>query len=126
MTDVYLGYPPPPDAVRDIPPPYNVSSPQYENRRQIAAGRTRLFGVSVFSSNVASQWIQLFDSAVSPANGAVPAWTQTVAGVGNLGFLWIPGRVFEAGVWICNSTTGPTLTAGAADTFFDCQWAPIL
>jgi len=126
MTELYYPAPPTDEHLADIPQPYNVSSPKYENSRIVAGGRTRLFGISVFSSNVAAQWIQLHDAAAVPADGAVPAWIQTIAGVGNLGVLWLPPRVFEAGVVICNSTTGPTKTLGAADTFFDVQWAPIL
>lgn len=105
--------------------PYNSYSLKYENARQIAAGRSLLLGLTVFSSNVASQWVQLFDSLTLPADGTPPVWIQTVAATGNLGFLWIPGRVFEAGIWACNSTTGPTKTIGAADCYFDAQWIPV-
>lgn len=126
MTDLYYEDAPAAGDQTAYLSPFNVSSPKYESSRVVAAGRARLLGVSVFSSNVASQWIQLHDASTLPADGAVPVWTQTIGGVGNLGFLWIPGRIFEAGIVICNSTTGPTKTLGAADTFFDCQWAAIL
>jgi len=57
-----------------------------------------------------------------PANGAVPVAVFTVATVANLAVNWIPGRTFRRGIVICNSSTGPTLTIGAADCFFDAQY----
>ena len=125
MTDVYIETQPAPPDQSAYQEPFNVSSPKLEASRVIAAGRARLVGITVYSSNVASQFIQLHDASTLPADTAVPVWVQVVAATGNLGFLWIPGRVFEAGIVICNSSTAPTKTIGAADCFFDAQWTPI-
>ena len=125
MTDVYIETQPAPPDQSAYQEPFNSYSVKYENARQIAAGRARLTGLFVFSSNVAAQWIQLHDAVNLPADTSVPVWIGTVAAVSNLGVLWIPGRVFEAGIWACNSSTGPTKTIGAADTWFDAQWTPI-
>lgn len=126
MTDVYVETQPAPPDQSAYQEPFNASSPGLAKALVIAAGRARLVGITVYSANVASQFIQLHDANALPADGAVPVWVQIVAATGNLGFLWIPGRVFEAGIVICNSSTAGTKTIGAADTFFDAQWTPIL
>lgn len=103
--------------------PLSVHSNAYENGRQIKAGPGLLFGFTVYSSNVAAQWIQLHDRQTAPGTGAIPAVTLTVATIANLAVSYIfPGRFFQTGIWIGNSTTGPTYTAGAADCFFDAQY----
>jgi hypothetical protein len=102
--------------------PLNHHSNVYENGTVIKTGPGRLFGFTAYSSNVAAQWIQVHDLAGPPASGAVPVATFKIATATHLYQNWIPGRTFTTGIWIGNSTTGPTYTAGAADTFFDCQF----
>lgn len=103
--------------------PLNSRSNVYENRREAKAGPGLLFGFSVYSSNVAAQFIQVFDKHDAPANGDVPDAVFTVATVAHLAVSYIfPGRFHKYGIWVVNSTTGPTLTAGAADCFFDVQY----
>lgn len=103
--------------------PLSVHSQAYKNVLKVKTGPGMLFGFSVYSSAGAAQWIQVFDSQVAPANGDVPAAIFTVATLGNLAVSYIfPGRFHRYGIWIANSTTGPTYTAGAADSFFDAQF----
>ena len=102
--------------------PANNSSNVYEASRLIKGGEGVLLGFTVYNSNAAAQFILLFDAAQVPANGAVPVAVFTVATVANLAVNWIPGRTFRRGIVICNSSTGPTLTIGAADCFFDAQY----
>lgn len=104
--------------------PLNARSNAYENKRAVKYGPGLLFGFSVYSSNVAAQFVQLFDLAVAPATGQVPEAVFTVGAAGHLAISYIfPGRFFQRGIWVVNSTTGPTYTAGAADSFFDAQYA---
>lgn len=112
-------------------PPVNASSTAYSNSIVVKSGAGMLFGFAIYSSKTAAQWIQLFDSATIPADGAVPnaIW---VVGAGNgatplaaavLNVTWtFPGRFFDRGLVLVNSTTGPTKTIGAADTWFDAQY----
>lgn len=103
----------------------NSTSVAYEASRLVKATGGVLFGVSGYSSLGASQWIQIFNwgGPNIPPTGTVPVITLTVPTVANFSVdfgYW--GRAFSAGIWIVNSTTGPTLTAGAADTFFDARY----
>lgn len=103
--------------------PLNSHSAVYENARRVKSGAGVLFGFTAYSSNVAAQFIQIHDSQTLPANAAVPVWVANIALASVLAVSFIfPGRYFERGIWLVNSTTGPTLTIGAADTFFDSQF----
>lgn len=102
--------------------PLNIHSPGYQIGLQVKTGPGYLFGFTAYSSNAAAQWIQVFDLASAPATGAVPVVIFKVPTVSHIGVNWVPARTFLTGIWIGNSTTGPTYTAGAADTFFDVQF----
>lgn len=104
--------------------PLSVHSLAYEASHLVTSGPARLFGFEVYNSKGAAQFIQLFDqtSAVI-ASGAIPVAVFTVATVSNLpiAYPW-PGRWFNQGIVIANSSTGPTYTAGSADCYFDVQY----
>lgn len=103
--------------------PFNSRSNVYENSRVVKAGPGTLFGVCGFNSKGSSQWIQIHDSGTPPANGAVPELIIYVATVSNFSVSYvIPGRAFNQGIYIVNSSTGPTLTIGSADCWFDAQF----
>lgn len=103
--------------------PLSQHSNAYEAGRQFKSGPGILFGFTVYSSNAAAQFIQVHDLQVAPATGAIPAVTLTVKATDNLAVSYIfPGRFFQRGIWIGNSSTGPTYTAGSADCFFDAQY----
>lgn len=103
--------------------PLNSRSNAYEKLHNAKTGPGLLFGFSAYSSNVAAQFIQVFDSQDAPASGQVPDAVFTVAATNHLAVSYIfPGRFMRYGIWVANSTTGPTYTSGAADTFFDIQF----
>lgn len=103
--------------------PLNSRSLAYEKARVVKAGPATLYGFSVYNSKVSAQFVLVFDSATLPANGAIPEAVFTVATVANLGVAWWPGRTFERGIVLANSSTGPTLTIGSADCWFDAQYS---
>lgn len=102
--------------------PDSKHSNGYANSIVVKTGAGVLYGFTVYSSNAAAQFIQVFDAAAVPADTAVPTVLLTVAAAGNLGVTYIPGRKFLYGIVLCNSSTGPTKTIGAADCFFDAQF----
>lgn len=103
--------------------PLSVSSLALQQQFQVTSGPARLFGFQVYSNKASAQFIQLFDSQTAPASGAIPVCVFTVAATANLpvGYPW-PGRWFTRGIWLANSSTAATQTAGSADCYFDVQY----
>lgn len=80
---------------------------------------TGLTGIFGYNSKSSDQFIQLHDSVLSPADGAVPILTLIARANDN--FFFGPGDLavqFSNKIWVCNSSTGPTKTIGSADCFF--------
>lgn len=103
--------------------PLSSHSNAYANVLRVKNGPGLFLGFSVYNSAVAAQFIQLFDSQDAPATGDVPVAVFTVATIANLAVSYIfPGRYMLRGMWLANSSTGPTYTAGSADCFFDAQF----
>lgn len=106
--------------------PLNNHSIAYEASRVIKSGPGILYSLTVYSSLAGNQWVQLFDANTVPADGAVPCCilnlSGTTAGLTTPQWFWTAGRTFQAGIVVCNSTTGPTKTIGAANCFFDAQF----
>jgi hypothetical protein len=101
--------------------PLNSHSNAYEAAR-VVSGPGLLYGFSIYNSNGSTQFIQVHDSSVLPVEGAVPVMFWPVATLSTFSLSWLPGRSFQRGIAICNSSTGPTKTIGAADCFFDVQY----
>ena len=103
--------------------PLSASSLALQAAFNVTSGPARLFGFQVYSNKGAAQFVQLFDSQAAPASGAVPVAVFTVGATSNLpiAYPW-PGRWFSRGIWLANSSTAATLTAGSADCYFDVQY----
>jgi hypothetical protein len=102
--------------------PSNVHVNAFTNSLRVKRGPGILYGFTVFSSAAAAQFIQVFDLDSLPADGAIPAVVFTVGAAANIAANWIPGRAFQVGCVICNSSTAPTKTIGNADSWFDVQY----
>jgi hypothetical protein len=103
--------------------PLNGRSPALEAARRVKAGAGTLFGLTVLSTNVGAQFLQVFDARDAPVNGAAPSVVFDLpAGLARHVDFGIYGRSFVAGLWLANSSTSATLTAGAADCWFDAQY----
>lgn len=103
--------------------PLNKHSNVYTNAMQVKSGNGKLFGFSGYNSKATSQFIQCFDLTAAPGSGAVPFFILNVSGSSNFSADWTNiGRPFRSGLWIVNSSTGPTQTAGSADCWFDVQF----
>lgn len=66
-------------------------------------------------TTTAAQWIQIHDAAALPANGTVPEDIKRPDAQGNFEFIYPQGKSFTTGLVVADSSTGPTLTVGAAD-----------
>lgn len=81
-----------------------------------------LFGFAGYNSGPA-QFIQVHNTTTLPADTAIPIIILAVAAASNFSYDFGRfGRFFSAGITLANSTTGPTLTTGAADCWFDANY----
>lgn len=102
--------------------PFNSDSVAYEASRVVKAGPGVVYGISGYNSGPA-QFIQLYDAVAAPAAASVPAFMISVPTLSNFSIdFGVYGRKFTIGIVIGNSTTGPTRTAGAADTWFNTRY----
>lgn len=89
----------------------------------VKASAGNLYGFVVTNNNASTRYIQIFNSATLPADGAIPALTIPVPAGAVLPF--DTGKFpnyFTNGIVICNSTTQITKTIGAADSLFYVQY----
>lgn len=109
------------NSVRVIGADLTANSNGLANAVQVAVNPGKLFSVTIFNTGP-DQYIQIFDLAVAPAAAAVPKMTIKVP-ADSQGFFDFPnGRLFRTGIWIGNSTTSATYTAGAADCLIDADY----
>jgi hypothetical protein len=103
--------------------PLNSTSLALEASRTVKSGAGSLFGLTITNTNASAQWVLLFNLQTVPANGAVPVTPIRVPGTTTMGVLYgLPPRFFNNGICVANSSTSATLTIGAADCWFDCQY----
>lgn len=102
--------------------PRNIHSNAYATAIVVTKGPALLYGFTVYSSAAAAQFVQVFDASSVPADGAIPAVVFSVPTASDKSVQWLPARTFLTGIVICNSSTGPTKTIGAADCYFDVQF----
>lgn len=89
----------------------------------VVPGRICVYGFTAYSTNASAQKILCFDANAVPGPGAVPLFAWALGANSGVGFAFPPqGRQFQTGLVLVNSSTDATLTAGAADTFYDVQF----
>lgn len=93
------------------------------NRFHVVTGEGLLYTVTGWNDGP-TQYLQFFDVAVSPPNGSVPMWQEKIfTGASfSIDFGGQPLPLVN-GIYVCNSTTIGSLTAGAADMIFNIKWA---
>lgn len=102
----------------------NAAPVAYVGSLVVKATPGTIYGLSGYNSKASAQFIQLHDAASLPADTAVPSVVITVPASSNFSISWgIYGRVFVTGIVVTNSSTGPALTHGSADCWFDAQYA---
>lgn len=104
--------------------PSNVSTTAYANSIMVKTSPGVLYSLSGYNSSTSPQFIQIHNSASAPVDGAVPVIIFSVPEESNFSFSADKfGRYFSNGIAICNSSTGPTLTIGASNCWFDVQFS---
>lgn len=103
--------------------PSNATTTAYASSLVVKASAGALYSITGYNSKTSAQWIQIHNAEALPADAAVPVIIFKVPGDSNFAFDLNPyGRYFATGIVVCNSTTGPTKTIGAADCWFDVQY----
>lgn len=101
----------------------NATTTAYANSLVVKNTAGTLYMLTGFNSLNAAQWIHLHNSTTVPSTNSIPAITFYVAPLSNFSFdFGIYGRSFSTGIVVTNSTTGPTLTIGLANCWFDTQY----
>ena len=105
--------------------PSNVSSTAYEASHVVKSSAGVLFSMTGHNSANAGQFIQFHNATSLPADTAVPVLIFFVPSKTSfsLDFGGKFGRYFSTGIVVCNSSTGPTKTIGAANCWFDVQYS---
>lgn len=104
--------------------PTNATSTAYETNRVAKASAGTLYSITGYNSKTSAQFIQVHNTASLPADTAVPVVIFRVAATSNFSFYSDKfGRFMSTGITVCNSSTGPTKTIGAADCWFDIQYS---
>jgi len=113
-----------PRAVNDADlAPSNAVTTAYDNDLVIKASAGTLYGLTGYNSGP-EQFIQLHNATSAPSDTTaptgpiikVPAASPFAIDFGDF------GRRFSTGIYICNSSTGPTKTIGSNDCWFDAQY----
>lgn len=103
--------------------PTNATSTAYEASRVVKASAGTLYSVTGYNSKTSAQFIMVFNATSLPANGTAATVMFTVPASSNFSYSADKfGRFFSIGITVANSSTGPTITVGSADCFFDCQY----
>jgi len=96
----------------------NINTSAYAASLVVKASAGKAFDVRGYNSLASAQFIQVHDAASLPADTAVPEETFTVPASSNFSITFPEGKSFATGIVVCNSSTGPTKTIGAADCWF--------
>ena len=103
--------------------PDSSTSGALENAHTIKSGAGTLFGITITNTKGSTQFALLFDTQTAPGSGAVPVLPIQLPASSTVGVYWgSVGRAFSQGIYVANSSTSATLTAGSADCWFDAQY----
>jgi hypothetical protein len=92
----------------------------------VVPGDIVVYGFMIYSTNASTQYVNVFDADVLPADNAVPLFSLVMAAHSEKGVAYPGnGRRFHRGIVLCNSSTDTKKTIGSADCFFDVQYQPL-
>jgi hypothetical protein len=101
----------------------NATVTAYATNLVVKASAGTIYMLTGYNSLASSQFIQVHNAISLPADATVPAVMFYVPATSNFSFdFGVYGRFFSTGIVVCNSTTGPTKTIGAANCWFDAQY----
>lgn len=112
------------DATTTYTPSISVSTALESARgTAVKASAGKVFALRVYNNKASAQWIQIHQAASAPADATVPFLSFPIAATSNINIdFGVYGIYCTTGIYVCNSTTGPTKTLGAADCLFNVQF----
>lgn len=87
----------------------------------LKTGAGRIHWLAAYNANGAARYVQLFDAAALPNDGATPLLVQAIAAGASLtpNLTFPPnGLLFSSGLYVCLSTTADVKTIAAADLVY--------
>lgn len=93
----------------------NINTSAYATSLVVKASAGKCFDIRGYNSLASAQFVQVHDAASLPADTAVPEEVVSVPASSNFSITFPEGKTFSTGIVVCNSSTGPTKTIGAAD-----------
>jgi len=100
-----------------------AESTAYATNLVVKASAGRLYAISGYNSKASDQFIQIHNTTSLPADASVPKRILRVYADSNFFFDFGEfGLYCATGITVCNSTTGPTKTIGAADIWFQADY----
>lgn len=107
----------------DAEPGLNAATTIYATSLVVKTTKGILVGITGYNAKTSTQFIQIHDAAALPANTAIPIVVFAVAASTPFSLdFGLRGKTFPTGIVICNSSTGPTLTVGSADCWFEARY----
>jgi len=105
-------------------PVSRVTSTAYEAGHVVSASAATFLGVSGHNSSFSAQFIQIHNASSAPADTAVPVEVFYVGANTSFAFqsMDLAGDAYSTGIYICNSSTGPTKTIGSATCWFNVRY----
>ena len=98
---------------------FTLASISQEASRVFKVGAGTIMSLIGYNAKVSAQFIQIFNTASLPADGAVPVYSFTVPASSNFSIdVPVCGVPLTTGITVCNSSTQATKTIGAADCWF--------
>lgn len=100
-----------------------ASTAAYAGSLVVKAAAGRLFSINGYNSKALAQFVQVLNAASLPADTTVPISILTVPATSNFSIDFGPlGIPLSTGIVVSNSSTGPALTHGSADCWFQASY----
>lgn len=105
--------------------PRSASTAALSNAFTAFVGQGRVLGFTATNTKASAQFICVFGTASTPADGAVPIMSIDIAAnTAKAVFFGESGRWQHQGFTLTNSSTQGSKTIGSADCLFDVQYIP--